>query len=235
LKNNQSTGCLIIHGFGGSADEVSPLASRLKSKGYKVACPGLKGHTGRRSDLKRAGYTDWIKSAERGLVELMPGCNFVFIIGFSMGGLIAVNLALKYDIAGIVTINTPIHYWDVRMILSNIVRGLVGRDFRIIKRYSRATVKFPVSALWNFRILLNKTKPLLSDIICPVLITQGLDDDTVRKSSAKYLFDSISSEIKRMKFYENSGHVMLHSPAAGNVIRDIEEFLERMKNPAEPR
>jgi len=235
LKNNQSTGCLIIHGFGGSADEVSPLASRLKSKGYKVACPGLKGHTGRRSDLKRAGYTDWIKSAERGLVELMPGCNFVFIIGFSMGGLIAVNLALKYDIAGIVTINTPIHYWDVRMILSNIARGLVGRDFRIIKRYLRAAVKFPVSALWNFRMLLNKTKPLLSDIICPVLITQGLDDDTVRKSSAKYLFGSISSEIKRMKFYENSGHVMLHSPAAGNVIRDIEEFLERMKNPAEPR
>ena len=235
MKNNQSTGCLIIHGFGGSADEVSPLASRLKSKGYKVACPGLLGHTGRRSDLKRAGYTDWIKSAERGLVELMPGCNFVFIIGFSMGGLIAVNLALKYDIAGIVTINTPIHYWDVRMILSNIVRGLVGRDFRIIKRYSRATVKFPASALWNFRILLNKTKPLLSDIICPVLITQGLDDDTVRKSSAQYLFGSISSEIKRMKFYENSGHVMLHSPAAGHVIRDIEEFLERMKNPAEPR
>lgn len=121
------------------------------------------------------------------------------------------------------------------MILSNIARGLVGRDFRIIKRYLRAAVKFPVSALWNFRMLLNKTKPLLSDIICPVLITQGLDDDTVRKSSAKYLFGSISSEIKRMKFYENSGHVMLHSPAAGNVIRDIEEFLERMKNPAEPR
>jgi len=225
LKNNQSTGCLIIHGFGGNADEVSPLASRLKAQGYKVACPGLKGHTGRRSDLKRVGYTDWIKSAECGLVELMPDCRCVFIIGFSMGGLIAVNLALKYDIAGMVTINTPIHYWDIRMILSNIVRGLAGRDFGIIKRYSRAIVKFPVSALWNFRMLLNRTKPMLSDVVCPVLITQGVDDDTVRKSSAEYIFDNVNSQVKQLEFYENSGHLMLHGPAARDVIRDIEDFM----------
>ena len=124
--DNHDTGCLIIHGFGGNYDEISPLADHLKSRGYKVACPALAGHTGRRCDLKKAGYTDWIKSAERGFLDLAHRCQTVYIIGFSMGGLIAFNLALQHKVAGIVTINTPIYYWDVRKILSNIIKGLTG-------------------------------------------------------------------------------------------------------------
>ncbi|MGI6703756.1 MAG: alpha/beta hydrolase [Clostridia bacterium] len=222
------TGCLIIHGFGGNYDEVSPLATRLKRMGYKVACPALAGHTGRRCDLKKAGYKDWIKAAERSLLKLLSRCRAVYIIGFSMGGLIAINLALKYEVAGIVTINTPIHYWDIRKILSNIAKGLTGGGLAPTKRYLRATVKFPLRALLNFRILLGRTRPLIDDIICPVLITQGLDDDTTRTDSARYIYYKLSSDVKRIKYYQNAGHLMLHSPAAGDVIRDIEHFLQEM-------
>lgn len=226
MNDIHNTGCLIIHGFGGNYDEVSPLANRLKKTGYKVVCPALAGHTGRRSDLRKAGYTDWISSAERSLLDLTSRCRSVYIIGFSMGGLIAFNLALKHPVAGIVTINTPIYYWDVGKILSNIVRGLTGGGSAPIRRYLRAVVKFPLRALISFRMLLTHTKPLVNDITCPVLVTQGLDDDTTRRGSARYIFESVSSEVKRIKYYQNAGHLMLHSPAAGEVIRDIEGFLE---------
>ncbi len=223
--DKHGTGCLIIHGFGGNYDEISPLASRLKSRGYKVACPALAGHTGRRGDLRKAGHADWTLSAERCLLQLMSRCHTVYIIGFSMGGLIAINLALQNQVAGIITINTPIHYWDLRKILCNIGRGLTGRGLAPIKRYLRATLKFPLRALLNFRILLGRTRPLVSDITCPVLVTQGLDDDTTRADSARYIYDGVSSKIKQVKFYKNAGHLMLHSPAAGEQIRDIEEFI----------
>lgn len=229
MNDKHSIGCLVIHGFGGSVDEINPLASRLREKGYKVVCPRLKGHTGKRSDLKRAGYTDWIASAEQGLMELLSDCRSVYMIGFSMGGLIAVNLALKYDAAGMVTINTPIYYWDIRRILSNIVMGFVRRDFRMIKRYIRSTVAFPLPALINFNLLLSRTKPMINDVICPVFIAQGMDDDTVRNSSAHYIFDNVSSQVKRLEFYKGSGHLMLWSPAAHDAIRDIEAFLEDME------
>jgi len=225
-SDKHDTGCLIIHGFGGNYDEIRPLANRLKNMGYKVVCPALAGHTGRRSDLKKASHADWILSTERSLLDLTSRCRSVYIIGFSMGGLIAFNLALKHNVAGIVTINTPIYYWDVRKILSNIAKSLTGGGFVPIRRYLRATVKFPLRALICFRILLTRTKPLINDITCPVLITQGLDDDTTRRDSARYIFNSISSEVKRIKYYKNAGHLMLHSPAAGEVIRDIEGFIE---------
>ena len=79
-----------------------------------MICPAHAGQTERRFDLRKARYTDWISSAERGLLDLTSRCRSVYIIGFSMGGLIAFNLALKHPVAGIVTINTPIYYWDVR-------------------------------------------------------------------------------------------------------------------------
>jgi esterase/lipase len=53
MNDIHNTGCLIIHGFGGNYDEVSPLANRLEKAGYKVVCPALAGHTGRRSDLRK--------------------------------------------------------------------------------------------------------------------------------------------------------------------------------------
>lgn len=225
-NDKHETGCLIIHGFGGNYDEIRPLANRLKKAGYKAVCPALAGHTGRRSDLKKAGHADWVLSAERGLLDLASRCRSVYIIGFSMGGLIAFNLALKHQVAGIVTINTPIYYWDLRKILSNIAKGLTGGGLAPIRRYLRAVVKFPLRSLINFRILLTRTKPLINDITCPVLVTQGLDDDTTRRDSARYIFESVSSEIKRIKYYQNAGHLMLHSPAASEVILDIEGFLE---------
>jgi carboxylesterase len=58
---------------------------------------------------------------------------------------------------------------------------------------------FPISALYNFKAVLIKTKPLLNQIGCPVFIAQGLRDDTVHKKSAEYIFENVSSKEKHIK------------------------------------
>lgn len=106
--------CLIIHGFGGGVNEVKILADYLTDKGYVTSCTKLKGHTGNGKDMLDANYNDWISSAEEDLKKLMETTRNIVIIGFSMGGLIAVNLACKYNIKAIITINTPIYYWNLK-------------------------------------------------------------------------------------------------------------------------
>nr|MDA8226948.1 alpha/beta fold hydrolase [Desulfitobacterium hafniense] len=175
-------GCLIIHGFGGNINEVEPLISYLIEQGYKVMAPGLKGHTGKREDLKAVKYTEWIASAETDLLALLSDCKKVYIIGFSMGGLIAVNLGLKHRISGIVTLNTPIYYWNIKRIIINIASDLVNRDFKYSKRYINSSKKLPFLALLNFRLLLSKTKPKVKALKCPIFVAQAINDDTVRKS-----------------------------------------------------
>lgn len=219
-------GCLIVHGFGGCLDEISPLASRLEEEGYQVICPVLAGHTGRRRDLKGVNYKQWVSSAEEGLKELLSTCEEVYLIGFSMGGLISLYLATRYKVSGVITLNSPIFYWDVKRIALNILEDIKLKKLDNTRRYLSSSKSFPISALFNFRILLSKAKPLLKEVHCPVFIAQALEDDTVRTSSASFLTKNIASQQKVTKYYEKSGHLILWSKSADQVINDVIQFVE---------
>ncbi len=223
------TGCIIIHGFGGNIEEVMPLAQRLTEEGYNVVCPSLKGHTGRRKDLKGVTYLDWIESGELELRKLLETCERIYLIGFSMGGLIALLLAAKYKVAGVVTLNSPIYYWDIKRIMINLWEDLKYKKPENMKHYLQSSRKFPFSAMLYFRVLLSKSKAIMKEVHCPVFIAQALQDDTVRKSSAKYIYEHLAAKLKTVKYYDHSGHLILWSEAAGTVIQDVVKFLNLNK------
>jgi len=229
MENNK-VGCLIIHGFGGSIYEVEPLAEYLANKGFEVSCPQLKGHTGNRQDMRKATYEDWIRSAEEELLKLKKKADDIAIIGFSMGGLIGVNLACKYDVKALVTINTPIYYWNLKRVCLNLVEDIKNRRADNFQRYMRARSNSPIPAMRNFLMLLNHTKPKLCKVKCNVLITQARDDDTVRRRSVEYLSKHFSSGHLEIKYYDRGGHQILRSQSADKVISDVAAFLESLRN-----
>lgn len=222
-------GCLLIHGFGGSVYEVSPLAEYLERKGYGVICPALKGHTGRKEDLRGITYHDWLDSAEMALMELLESHDHIFLIGFSMGGLIAINLASKYNVSGLITINTPIYYWDFKRIYLNIVHDLRNKEYTNIHRYMKSSGNTTLSALFHFKLLLTRTKPIIRNVKCPLFVTQALDDDTVRKQSARYIHERMSGKRKKLRFYDHGGHLILRSSSASKVMEDIWAFINEIE------
>ena len=221
-------GFLIIHGFGGSIEEIEPLNKYLLNNGFVTECPSLKGHTGKRKDLKGISYSEWINSAEKGLLKLCIKSENIILIGFSMGGLIAVNLALKHKVSGIIMLSMPIYHWDIKIIISNIMNDLKKSKYESLKFYLTASLSLPLSAMLNFRILLYKTKTVLSQIKCPLLIVQGLKDDTVQYRSAEYIFDNVSSEKKVLKYYNNSNHVICKSKDQKELFKDIKVFISSL-------
>ncbi|KPU45471.1 thermostable monoacylglycerol lipase [Oxobacter pfennigii] len=226
-------GCLIVHGFGGSVWEIQPLSDYLSSKGIVTVCPKLKGHTGVRRDLAHVNYEDWIQSAQEGLDELKSKCSFIVLVGFSMGGLICVNLALKNHVDSIVTLNTPIYYWDFKRIALNLKQDFKRRDYKYLKFYVRTSVEKPLYSLINFRKLLYITKPLFKEINNPMLIIQALEDDTVQRRSADYIYKTISSVHKELKYFTGSDHIICRSSVCSKVFNTAYEFLNKiyeMKN-----
>lgn len=221
-------GFLIIHGFGGSIGEVQPLNKFLLDNGFLTACPTLKGHTGKRKDLKGISYSEWINSAEEGLMKLLEDREKIILIGFSMGGLIAVNLALKHKVCGIIMLNTPIYHWDIKIILFNIRDDFRKGKYDSLKFYAGASLSLPFSAMLNFKALLYKTKPLLTQIKCPILIAQGLRDDTVKHGSAKYIFNNVSSEKKKLSYYNNSNHMICKGQDQKELFNDIKTFINTL-------
>ena len=222
----QKVGCLVIHGFGGSLREVKPLKEALEEHGYITKCPTLKGHTGNKEDLKTVTYNDWINSAEEELICLKEECDEVFIAGFSMGGLIGMQLALKYEVDGLITINTPIYYWDVKKIMANIVHDIKSRDYSNIRRYLKPSNRLPIKALWNFQKLLTRTKAIVPLIKVPMMVAQAIDDDVVQHRSAGYLYRNVGSDNKQLATYARGGHVILLSDMCGAITKDVLTFLE---------
>ena len=222
-------GCLLIHGFGGNVEEVSPLADYLSKQGYIVECPSLKGHTGNRQDLKSCTYRDWIASAQEGYEKLRAECDTLVLVGFSMGGLIAFQIALNNRADAVITLNTPIYYWDLKRVAINIAEDIRLGKLDNVRRYIDSSRKLPLIALLNFRLLLARTKPILKEIKCPVFAAQALEDDTVRKNSVNYIYEHIGSQHKKLEFYENSGHLILWSKCADRVMKDVNDFLRKYK------
>lgn len=220
------TGILLIHGFGGNTDEVKPFRDYLEARGYLVSCPELKGHNGIRADLGQSSYTDWLWSAESALIALKESCTEIVVIGFSMGGLIGLNLSIKHHLSALITLNSPIYYWDIPRILSNILLNIRENRTDYIKSYIKSSFKYPFSSMISFRHLLSQTKGMLHSVDCPLFVAQGLLDDTVQKRSADYIYNAVSSKTRQLKFYKNANHLICHSQDRDIVFGDVFDFIK---------
>ncbi len=103
-------GVVVVHGFTANPIGTRPLGLRLAAAGYSVEVPRLPGHGTSARDLSRTRYSDWRTSVVTAMSTLARGCDRVVVVGHSMGGSIALDLAGsgEHDIAGIVTINSLI-------------------------------------------------------------------------------------------------------------------------------
>ncbi len=105
--------CLLIHGYGGSPFEVEGLAQALETAGFATRVPTLPGHAGGYADFGDAHFNDWLAYVEKELTGLQKQYAKVMLLGFSMGGVLALNLACKYPVAGIVTLSAPLYVFNL--------------------------------------------------------------------------------------------------------------------------
>lgn len=119
-------GCLIIHGFTGGPHELEPLTSYLQEQtDWHISVPTLPGH-GKQLALENVGYKSWIETAEASLKQLKEKYDEIYVIGFSMGGMIAAFLAAKYKVDKLVLLATAGKYLSFKQISMDI--GEMMRD-----------------------------------------------------------------------------------------------------------
>lgn len=227
--NENDIRCLVLHGFGGGVHEVSSLAETLEESGFIVSCPTLKGHLGDLKEFRSSTYKDWIESAEEALNRLEGDGSKVAVVGFSMGGLIAANLAKRHDLFSVVMINTPIYFWNIPQVVANIADDLRGMKTDNIRRYLQARRNSPVPSMLQFLKLLKATKRKLGGISCPILVIQAKDDDTTKIRSASYIYGHVDSDIKSLRYFDEGGHVILNSSASYEAGQCVLEFLREQE------
>lgn len=225
MFKKEKQGCLLIHGFAGNTDEIAPMARMLEDNGYMTECPPLDGHSGKRKDLSNSDHRDWLASAEASLKKLQKECGKVVVIGFSMGGLIAANLAQTYDINSLMLLSTPYYYLDFKQFIRNTIADIREKKHMDLKRFLREAWSVSFKSMIHFMKFTSKTRLLFAKIKCPVFIGQGLQDDTVQSRSAWYIFSKVIHNNKFLKLYKNSRHQIFHGADQDEVMRDVLKFV----------
>ncbi|WP_186576313.1 alpha/beta hydrolase [Aquibacillus kalidii] len=225
-------GCICIHGFTGGPYEVEPLAEHLKQHtDWYIEIPCLPGH-GRELQLKTVDYKQWIQTCEASMKKVKEICDIIYIVGFSMGGMIASYLAAKYNVNKLVLLSTSRKYISVRQMgldMSQfVVEGVKGtlKDNKLFQHYMAKRGSIPMRAMIEFLKCMRFTKPYLKKVNCPVLIAQGIQDGMVPYKTATYLDKEIPSQTEVIYFHD-SKHLICLGEDREILIQAVDEFLNR--------
>jgi carboxylesterase len=225
-------GCLLIHGFTGSVYEIYPLVEHLKKEtDWMIYTPILAGH-GEEESLKEASWRDWIASAEVELQKMEEQCDEIYVIGFSMGGLIASYLASKYSITKLVLLSPAVYCINPQLLIRDI--SDMVRDFfkdqpsasNSITRYKHKIKNTPLKAVYNFRRLVKGLRPSIAKIKVPVLIIQGVKDNLVQPRGAQYIFDHVQSKEKEILYLKESKHMICLDCESDQILSKVDLFLK---------
>ena len=222
----QARGVLLVHGFSGSPYELHLLADRLVAEGYSVALPRLAGHHQSLRALSESTWQDWLSSAEQALLGLhrrilqeTQKTPQLAVVGFSMGGLLALELARRYpavptfarpdlpEVRVLSVLSSPLWLppWQekaiVRLAGSAGLRGLAvpklaGRDLRA-KDLPKAPLRpwgMPVRALASLVELMRTVRPRLPEVQQPTLLAHGQLDHTVPVACVEALAEELGTD-----------------------------------------
>ncbi len=224
-------GCLLLHGFSSSPYDMHLLGDFLKNNGYTVHIPLLPGHGTSEENLKKVKWYQWFDAAKNELFQLRKTCNKVYVIGFSMGGSLAVHLAAHYEVNGVVALAPG-------MFLKNKMAGL-SRPLSPFLRYSRkmsgpdvrdnvATISYarmPLKSITELLRLFEHLRNDLYDVYAPALIIYARNDHVIHPKSAKYIYNNISSKKKRILELKESYHIITLDLEKDIIFSEIEKFI----------
>ncbi len=139
-------GALLIHGFMGSPKELRPIGEQLAAGGINVHCillPGFGPQISRLATIKRA---EWLEAACRAWDDVCARYKRTILLGYSMGGAIAIHLAVRRAPDRLVLLAPFIRIADRRAIVLPLLQ-YVMREF---KPYEKADFNSP-QVRWDFQ------------------------------------------------------------------------------------
>lgn len=238
FEGTNGKGVLLIHGWTTTPYEMRRLGKYLNENGYTVSAPLLKGHGSVPKDLESTTWEDWLQDTEKAYCELKKSCNKIYVGGTSIGSCLSVMVAKNHpETAGLILMAMPykIKFETVVFPLIKILKkiknynkkyypptfGGINTITRLIsyQSYSMTSAEEAVKLIKESR----KNVDLLTQ---PALIIQSLTDHIVSRKSAKNIYDSIKSEIKKIKYIKRAYHTFISDTKNDNIFEEVLSFLD---------
>lgn len=228
-----TVGVLMIHGFSGGPYEVEPFAHYIREHGdYVIVLPTLSGHG---DTLVMKGYKarDWLMEVEIAYRKLAKTVDEVIVVGFSMGGLLAMYLAVRYPVKKLVLLSAAAKYVspsqlvrDLKGVAADAVHGEVASN-PLFQHYVYKLRNVPFSATVEFMKVVRTVEPYMEKIACPVFVVQGQQDGIVPSKTADYVFSRLTVTDKELYYSETGKHLICYSDDCEKWFDRVVVFLQK--------
>ncbi|MES2216977.1 MAG: alpha/beta fold hydrolase [Pseudomonadota bacterium] len=216
-------GILLIHGFLDSTYTMNFLGQFFRDKCFAVYIILLPGHGTVPGDLLQVNYQDWIKATHFGATKIAEQAKNIYLMGYSLGGLLAVHeilqnpgaykgallfgpcLGLKTSYSALVA---PV-YWLSQLIPR--LKWLSVRSDDINVKYE----SYPLNPVYQIVKLVAKVRDELGgkSLNIPVFMQQSADDMTVDAQVNLDFFEKNHPALSKLLWYsENPADKNLADP-----------------------
>jgi len=246
---------IIAHGLGEHSGRYENLIRHLVPMGVSLWIPDFRGHgksQGKRGhiisfDEYTSDLTGMLAIAHQGKTENQK----MFLLGHSMGGLIALALARNFHkmIDGLIVsspligmvIEVPLLKRFMGKIMSSLYPGLslkneldpskISKDGDVVKAYiDDALVHNRVSARWFTETLaaMESVRTSMSGLEIPFLMQLAGDDYLVNAASSRIFFERLKARDKTLYEYKALYHEIYNAPndQRAKVLADLTMWLD---------
>lgn len=253
LPDGPAAVVLLSHGYAEHSGRYEHVAARLNDAAYAVYALDHRGHG--RSDGTRANV-DSFATVRRDLTSLRehvgdqhPHVPF-FLLGHSLGGLIALDYATQGGADGLAGLLLSGPAVDpsigstldrvVAPVLSRLVPNLgvatleaeaVSRDAAVVAAYVADPLNFhgrvPARTAAETLAAVSRVARLLPSLTLPTLVLHGADDRIAAPAGARMVAERIGSEDVTLKVYDELFHEIFNEPEQAAVLDDVVDWLNR--------
>ena len=227
---------LIIHGFAGGTYDEEPLFFRLQSESkFDVYNFTLPGHiTNLSTDVE---YQDWIDAVDKRINKLIEiGYNDIYVVGHSMGGVLATYAAIKYKQVKKLVLVAPAFSYLSTEDKSTFTKSIKSAP-ELIKEYNPKEIisrvlKVSIQQLKEFEKIVEVSQKNPSKITVPTLIIQGTSDSLVPYESSEKIFNEMNC-IKYLIEVDGVTHDVFFGHKVEEICNEITNFLKKNNYSAE--
>ncbi len=241
---------LLLHGYSGSPFEMEFLQKGLQNAGFAAFVPTLPGHNGDFVEFLRTRFCDWQETVEQEFVSLQKNFSRVAVVGYSMGGTLALHLAAQKNrqLAAVVCISAPIDFavWKIWRRINRqfaflpILRWICpvwhtsppSQQSREIAPWQGYEGKIALQPLYSLVQGVRQTRKMLGRMHAPLLVLHGERDRLVAPENAWKILQKSGARKKRLELFKfketvTSGHTLpTHQECKEVILQRIIEFLQ---------
>ncbi|MFN2567477.1 MAG: alpha/beta hydrolase [Gemmatimonadaceae bacterium] len=231
---------LLVHGGGDTPQTLRYLGDALYARGYAVRAPLLPGH-GRTlrhfAEVTADAWLDAVRSEYRALRARYP---WVGVIGLSMGGALAVQLAAEIgDELPVLGLVAPYLCVPARVrraarlapawgLLTPYLRSTDARSIHdpVEEAKSLAYGIFTAPALRALVSTADRAFALLPRVTAPTLVVQSREDNRITPEACERSFRALGAREKRLVWVEGAGHIITVDRGRERVLESLAEWLD---------